>query len=266
MTAWLEQPRSSRNRRLVVALFLLVTAFMVWSASRLRIDAGFTKLLPLKHEYMQTYVKHREEFGGANRVLIALVRETATCSRRSSSTRCSAATDDVFFLPGVDRGRVQSLFTPNVRYTEVVEDGIAGRQRHPRRLPSRPPRGSTQVRQNILKSGIVGRLVANDFSAAIDQRRAARGRPRHRRAPRLHRRRRASSRAGPRASIDASDVGVASTTYHIIGFAKVIGDIAAGAARVVLFFVIAFLHHRDPVVYDLLAVDPAHADRRSPAR
>ena len=35
------------------------------------------------------------------------------------------------------------------------------------------------------------------------------------------------------------DVGV-DFDYHIIGFAKVIGDIAAGAARVVLFFVVAF--------------------------
>jgi hypothetical protein len=27
-------------------------------------------------------------------------------------------------MDGIDRGRVQSLFTPNVRYIEVVEDGI----------------------------------------------------------------------------------------------------------------------------------------------
>ena len=36
------------NRRAVLAIFLLATAFLVWSASRLRIDAGFTKLLPAK--------------------------------------------------------------------------------------------------------------------------------------------------------------------------------------------------------------------------
>ena len=35
-----------------------------------------------------------------------------------------AATDAVFFIPGVDRPRVQSIFTPNVRYMEVVEEGI----------------------------------------------------------------------------------------------------------------------------------------------
>ena len=63
------------HRRLVIGLFLVVTAFMGWSASRIGIDAGFTKLLPLEHEYMQTYLKHREEFGGANRLLIALMAQ-----------------------------------------------------------------------------------------------------------------------------------------------------------------------------------------------
>ncbi len=37
----------------------------------------------------------------------------------------------------------------------------------------------------------------------------------------------------------SNDVGV-DIDYHIIGFAKVIGDITEGAKRVVLFFVIAF--------------------------
>ena len=52
------------------------TVFMAYQASHLPIDAGFAKLLPLKHEYMQTYVQYRDSFGGANRVVIALrVRE-----------------------------------------------------------------------------------------------------------------------------------------------------------------------------------------------
>ena len=37
-----------------------------------------------------------------------------------------AVTDDVFFTPGVNRGAVFSLFTPNVRYIEVTEDGFSG--------------------------------------------------------------------------------------------------------------------------------------------
>jgi len=52
------------NRRIVVALFIILTIFMAYQASNLRIDAGFAKLLPLKHPYMQTYLEYRDAFGG----------------------------------------------------------------------------------------------------------------------------------------------------------------------------------------------------------
>ena len=61
-----------KRRSWVIGIFLVLTLFIAYHATQLRIDAGFTKLLPLKHEYMQTYVKHQQEFGGGNRILIAL--------------------------------------------------------------------------------------------------------------------------------------------------------------------------------------------------
>ncbi len=60
------------NRRLVVVLFILLTIFMAYQASHLQIAAGFAKMLPLKHPYMQTYVEYRDAYGGANRVVIAI--------------------------------------------------------------------------------------------------------------------------------------------------------------------------------------------------
>ena len=45
------------NRVLILAVFAIVTVAMVVVTARgLRIDASFTKQLPLKHEYMQTFV------------------------------------------------------------------------------------------------------------------------------------------------------------------------------------------------------------------
>ena len=35
------------------------------------------------------------------------------------------ATNDVFFIPGVDRGSVTSIWTPNTRFFQINEDGIA---------------------------------------------------------------------------------------------------------------------------------------------
>ena len=150
----------------MIGLFVLATMGFVWAASGLHIDAGFTKQLPLKHPYMATFVKHQQEFGGANRVLVALMARDGNMFTPEFFDALKRATDEVFFLPGVDRARVQSLFTPNVRYTEVVEDGIAAGNVIPDDFQP-TPEGLAEVRRNILKAGIVGRLVANDFSGAI---------------------------------------------------------------------------------------------------
>ena len=113
------------HRRWVVVLFALITVFMAFQASGLRIDAGFAKLLPLEHEYMKTYVEYRDAFGGANRVVIAIRARDGDIFTPRFFEVLQQVTDDVFFIPGVDRTRVMSLYTPNVRFTEVVEDGIS---------------------------------------------------------------------------------------------------------------------------------------------
>ncbi len=221
------------NRRLLLGFFILVTLFMGYSATNLRIDAGFSKMLPLRHEYMQTYVEHQKEFGGANRILIALMAEQGDIFTAQFFSVLEQATDDVFFIPGVDRTQVSSLFTPNVRFTEVVEDGIAGGNVIPADFEA-TPEGLERVRQNILKAGILGRLVANDFSGAIISAQLLEIDPgtgekldfikvSHLLEERI------------RDKYQNDQIGV-----HIIGFAKVIGDIADGAQRVVLFFFVAF--------------------------
>jgi predicted RND superfamily exporter protein len=229
------------HRRLVIALFLAVTAFMAYSASRIGIDAGFAKLLPLKHEYMQTYLEHRQQFGGANRLLIALTVREGDIFTPEFFEALKTATDEVFFIPGVDRAQVSSLWTPNTRFTEVVEDGIAGGNVIP--ADFRPTaEGLDQVRKNILKAGIVGRLVANDFSGAIISAQLLDVNP-NTGAPldyvevaeQLEEKIRARFQQDVDVQVESAPVNV-----HMIGFAKVIGDISAGANRVMLFFAIAF--------------------------
>src|SRR5213078_3569974 len=121
----------------------------------------------LRHEYMRTYLDPRvAEFRGANRVLIALIARDGNMFTPGFFAALRQATDEVIVMEGIDRGRVQSLFTPNVRYLEVVEEGIEAGNVIPANFqPS--PQAIGRVRDNILKAGIVGRLVANDFSGAL---------------------------------------------------------------------------------------------------
>src|SRR5262249_9984495 len=121
---WLT-PHVFGYRMTIVVVFALITMVMLYAAlARLHIDTNFTKQLPLRHEYMQTFLKHQEEFGGANRVLVAVIARDGNMFTPEFFEALRTATNEVFFIRGVDRSLVQSLYTPNVRYTEVVEDGI----------------------------------------------------------------------------------------------------------------------------------------------
>ena len=116
---------------------------------------------------MRTYLDPEiAEFRGANRVLIALIARDGNMFTPEFFEALKKATDEVIVMDGIDRTRVQSLFTPNVRYLEVVEDGIEAGNVIPADFTP-TPEGMAQVRENILKAGIVGRLVANDFSGAL---------------------------------------------------------------------------------------------------
>jgi hypothetical protein len=226
------------NRVLILVVFALVTLVMLFVAWRgLRIDASFTKQLPLKHEYMQTFTKHQAEFGGANRVLIALIARDGNMFTPEFFDALKKATDEVIVMDGIDRGRVQSLFTPNVRYLEVVEEGIEAGNVVPADFAP-TPEVLAQVRENILKAGIVGRLVANDFSgalvSAIVLEKDANGVPIDPIviAQKLEERVRAQIEGPVEVRAQASSPGV---NVHMIGFAKVVGDIAEGAGKVVVF-------------------------------
>ena len=94
---------STLNTFRALIAFALLTLFMLHQASQLRIDAGFAKLLPLKHEYMTTYLKYREEFGGANRVVIAIRAREGDIFTPEFFEVLAEITDEVFFIPGVDR-------------------------------------------------------------------------------------------------------------------------------------------------------------------
>ena len=59
-------------RRVLLGVFMLLTVALVYSATQLRVDAGFSKMVPLEHEYMRTFTEYQKTFGGANRVLVAL--------------------------------------------------------------------------------------------------------------------------------------------------------------------------------------------------
>jgi hypothetical protein len=219
------------HRLWLVIGFSLLTVIMGWYAGHLRVDASFNKGLPLDHPYIRTFTKYQSEFGGANRVIIALMAQSGDIFTPEFFKLLKEATDEVFFLPGVDRAQVQSLFTPNVRYTEVVEDGFSGGNVIPPDFQP-TPEGLARVRQNVIKSGKIGQLVANDFTGAIVSAQLLEVDPTT--GKKLDYLRVAKALEALRARVEQESSG--GVRVHIIGFAKVMGAVGDGARGVLTLF------------------------------
>jgi uncharacterized protein len=223
-----------RHRLVLVIGFAVLTAVMAVFAARTRVDASFRKSLPIGHPFIETFTRFESEFGGANRVVIALMATDGDIFNAEFFEALRQATDEVFFLSGVDRAQVQSLFTPNVRYVEVVDDGFAGGNVIPADFAPTPEMFE-RVRENIIKSGKLGQLVANDFSGAIITAQLLEVDPSTgQRLDYIQVSRELEEKIRQQFESDAIDV-------HIIGFASIIGAVSAGARNVIMFFGVAFV-------------------------
>ena len=224
-----------KNRALVLAFFVLVTIAMGYFGSQLKVDAGFNKQVPLQHEYMRTFTDYQADFGGANRVLIAVMAKDGDIFSKEYMATLENVTNDVINLDATDDAKARSLFTPNVRFIEVVEDGLSGGNVIPQDFTPNlqgfeaTPEQFDKIKGNIAKAGIVGRLVAKDYSGAM-----------------------VWADLIPESEVNKLDYQAVAkqlegirkkyenntTSVHIIGFAKMVGDISDGAMSVIKFFLI----------------------------
>ncbi|NBA93710.1 RND family transporter [Pseudomonas sp. R5(2019)] len=220
-------------RKALMLVFLLITAALGYSATHLRLDPGFNKQIPITHPYMQSFLRYSEIFSGANSVLVSVRwKGEGDIYNKAFLQTLKNVTDDVFFIPGVRRASVRSLFTPDVRYIEITEDGYFGDVVVPPHF-SGTPKDLEQVRSNTARSGQIGALVANDFSAAMVRADLQEFNPET--GERVSYVKIAAQLEAIRAKYDNADIEL-----NIVGFSKLVGDVVDGLFVVVGFFIMAF--------------------------
>ncbi|NIE63697.1 efflux RND transporter permease subunit [Burkholderia sp. Ax-1719] len=223
-----------RHRLVLLTLCVALTAAFGYSATRLRLDPGFNKMIPMEHPYMQVFNRYASAFPGANTVLVSLRwKGQGDIYNEPFMDALRHATDDVFFIPGVNRSRVFSLFTPNVRYTEVTEAGFRGDVVVPGQFSSNNPDDLAKVRRNVARSGQIGRLVSNDLKAALIRAELRETDP-------VTGKRLDYSAVAKQLEQIRTRYASQNVEVDIIGFAKLVGDVEAGIAGVMVFFGIAF--------------------------
>ncbi|MGQ0503295.1 MAG: efflux RND transporter permease subunit [Panacagrimonas sp.] len=271
------EPVVYARRGLTLAVLVLCTIFLAWNAAQLRPNAGWLKMVPKEHPYMQTFLQYYTDFGGANTVLIALHNKKGDIYQPEFMETLRKASDDAFFIPGVDRSRVTSIFSPSILYIEVVEGGLAGENVIPS-VYAPTPEMMERIRRNVAKASVIGRLVSGDQTTALIQlellehdpkagtvdqiAEAARPLPDRLRdawagGADIKARLQAVSdvllhHGSPEKGLDYVKVGdkleeiraryeTADISVHIVGFAKVVDDMTKASMQVAAFFVIALL-------------------------
>ncbi|HEX4917108.1 MAG TPA: MMPL family transporter [Limnobacter sp.] len=221
------------NRVAVLCVLAIITVLLGWQATQLKVAASFEKMIPSNHEFVQNFMKNRNELSGLGNVVRVTVeaKEGDIFSAEYLET-LKQVTDKAFYIPGVNRPEMASLWTANTRWVSVTEEGLEGGQVIPATYD-----GSAEsialVRQNVELSGQIGRLVGNNFKSSIVY------------LPLLE----INPETGQR--LDYKEFSERIETelrqefnsdkieIRVTGFAKIVGDLIEGATQVVMFFGVA---------------------------
>ena len=220
------------RRKSLLLIFVVLTIALGFSSSNIKTGADFLKTVPVNHDYMKVFSEYKKSFGGANKIIVAITPANDSVYTNTSLNILKEITEDVFFIDGIERSSVTSLFTPNVRFVEVVEEGFRAGN-----IISADFSGAEsqiiKIRENVLKSNWNGRIVARNGSSALvvatilDQ---------DQKGNTVDVFKIAKSLENIRKKYETDELKV-----HIIGYSKAVGDIADGASGVIIFFVYAFL-------------------------
>ncbi len=220
------------HRLLILLLCAVLTVFLGWHATRLRVNADFEKMIPRSHPYIRNYFENRSALSAlGNSVRIAVENTQGTIFDPDYLSVLQKVNDTVFLLPGVDRPWMKSLWAPVVRWTVVTEEGFRAGPVMPEDYDGSQAK-LDQLRLNIDRAGLIGNLVANDLhssmvSVPLQDRIAETGEP--------------LDYAAFSHDLESKvrSLQTAKVKIHIIGFAKLVGDLIDGLRVVMGFFAIS---------------------------
>lgn len=221
------------RRAVFLAIFATLTLFFGYQMFQMKPEASYLRMIPTYHPYIKNYLDNRESLKAmGNSVRICVETTEGDIFTKAYLEALKKITDEVFFVPGVNRGGVKSLWTPQTRWTEVTVDGFEGGEVVPPGYDG-SLESLEQVRMNVIRSGEIGAIVANDFKSSIIIAPLEDIDPVTRKP--LNYREFSKRIEAIRTQFQDDTIKI-----HITGFAKIVGDLIDGSTRVGLFFLIAF--------------------------
>ncbi|MDT4801614.1 efflux transporter, putative, hydrophobe/amphiphile efflux-3 family [compost metagenome] len=228
---WIEG-RLFRHRLAVLGFFLLASLLLGYKALELRPDASFTRMIPTGHPFIANYLQYEDVLRPQSNVLRVVVENPrGEILDKAFLEKLREVNDTIFYVPGVDRGNLKSLWTPNALWSEVTTEGLRAGRVIPDGYDGSDA-ALAQVRQNIQRAGMIGSFVANDFRSTVI------------RVPLLESDPQTGQPLDYGALTQALEQQVRrhfaadGVNIRVIGFAQIIGDLLSAAADIALFFAV----------------------------
>ncbi len=224
------------NRPAVMILCLITTLILGFQATKIQLAAGFEKMLPYAHPYVANYRDNAAALKGlGNNLRVVVAVKDGTIFTKENLKFVEEVSNELFFLPGVDRNNMKSIWTPNTRWRVVTEEGFEGGPVIPGDYDG-SDKSIEELLVNVERAYIIGDLVANDKKSATVVVPLLDINPQT--GERLNYAELADKLEEIREKFTAGDPN---KSIHIIGFAKLVGDLIEGLFSVMLFFGIAVI-------------------------
>lgn len=157
------------NPKIVLSMIMGVTFLFALALPNLRFYSDFSDLLPQNHPYIKVYNKLKENFGGANMIVVSVEVEQGTIFNDEALALIHEATQGVDNLSGVNHNLVSSLTHRTVRKTFLDDmGGFASESYYDPAITDRTIHQLEQLKKDVIANPTVyGLLVSPDMKAAL---------------------------------------------------------------------------------------------------
>ncbi len=155
------------RRKLLIGLIMVgITGFFLFHATKLPVKTHFPDLLPQNHEFIKLIKKH-PKFGATNSVIMGMEVKEGNIFTTETLQKLIDFSNELYFLPSVDRTKVVSLGVGKIRNAKITSLGISS---PPILFPEAPntDEGMDQLKADVYSNpAYYGNLVSLDAKVAL---------------------------------------------------------------------------------------------------
>ncbi len=152
-----------------LSIILAITVFFATQIPGVKMYSDFADLLPQKHPYIQLHNEIRDDFGGANNIILAVEVEEGDIFTNDTIRMIHRLTQGVDNLPGVNHNLVSSVTHRTVRKVWLTETGDVNSSPHYDPIEEEmSDEELALMRQDVMSNPrVYGLLVSPDLKAGL---------------------------------------------------------------------------------------------------